>query len=309
MDELVKSLPEIIKQAATSTLGILALMIIGLAILAFFFFRGASEIARVIIFVMLFFGVVAFGAVVMQQAKIHRLDEEQTKIHRLDERIEAREPLAVSVEDNPARIGAFSDLPIYGVIPADVRTTGSPGPGCDGFRNWLKRNSGVDAGSTKLKIAVQSKVSKPILLSEMRVKILDRLPPVIGIPVTCPTAGEVKYRSIAIDLDAVPPRVKYQYGKESFGFTVQNGETEAFTVVATTTQQHYKWLIELDIVVEGDQRTIEIGSPSAPFETTARQSTESWQWDFQAGWDASVNTPRAGIPKRILAGTPLPPLM
>ena len=68
MNELAKSLPEIIKQAATSPLGILALMIIGLAILAFFFFRGASERTRLVIFVMLFFGVVAFGAVVMYQA-------------------------------------------------------------------------------------------------------------------------------------------------------------------------------------------------------------------------------------------------
>jgi len=68
MNELAKSLPEIIKQAATSPLGILALMVIGLAMLAFFFFRGASERARLAIFVMLFFGVAAFGAVVMHQA-------------------------------------------------------------------------------------------------------------------------------------------------------------------------------------------------------------------------------------------------
>jgi hypothetical protein len=75
MDELVKSLPEIIKQSATSPLGILALMIIGLAILAFFFFRGASERARIVIFVMLFFGVAAFGAVVLHQVGKSRQSE------------------------------------------------------------------------------------------------------------------------------------------------------------------------------------------------------------------------------------------
>jgi hypothetical protein len=68
MNELAKSLPEIIKEAATSPLGILALMIVGLAILAFFFFRGASERTRLVIFVMLFFGVATFGAAVMHQA-------------------------------------------------------------------------------------------------------------------------------------------------------------------------------------------------------------------------------------------------
>jgi hypothetical protein len=75
MNELAKSLPEIIKQAATSPLGILALMIVGLAILAFFFFRGASERARLAIFVMLFFGVAAFGAVVMHQAAKTRSED------------------------------------------------------------------------------------------------------------------------------------------------------------------------------------------------------------------------------------------
>jgi hypothetical protein len=62
----VKSFPEIIKQAATSPLGILALMIIGLAVLAFFFFRGAPVKVRVVIYVMLFFGVVAFGVALRQ---------------------------------------------------------------------------------------------------------------------------------------------------------------------------------------------------------------------------------------------------
>jgi hypothetical protein len=223
-------------------------------------------------------------------------------------RIEVREPLSVTVKDNPARIGGFSDQPIYGVIPADVRTTGSPGPGCAGFRDWLKLNKGVDAGDTKLQLIVQGKVAKPILLSEMRVKVLHKLPLVTGIPVSCPPAAEANYRPIEIDLDANPPRVKYQFGKKTFGFTVQPGETEPFNIVAKTTRGHYIWVIELDIVVEGNQRTIEIGSPGGPFETTARQSTDNWEWDYEGGWSASLDTPRAGVPEKISAGTPLPPL-
>jgi hypothetical protein len=66
MDELWKNIPEIITKAAESHLGILALMIIGLAILAFFFFRGADVKVQVVIFVMLFFGVVAFGVAVLK---------------------------------------------------------------------------------------------------------------------------------------------------------------------------------------------------------------------------------------------------
>jgi hypothetical protein len=221
-------------------------------------------------------------------------------------RIEIRQPLEVAVKDNPARISAFNDQPIYGVIPADVRTTGSPGPGCTGFHDWLKLNKGVDGGITKLQLVVQGKVEKPILISEMRVKVLHKLAPVTGIPVGCLPAANANYRAIEIDLDADPPRVKYLFDKKTFGFTVQAGEFENFNIVAVTTRGHYTWLIELDLVVDGDQRTIEVGTPSAPFETTARRSDANWGWDYDGGW--TLDAPRPGIPERISAGTPLPPL-
>jgi hypothetical protein len=62
MDTLAGRLPEIITAAAQSYLGILALLVIALAALAYFFFAKASEKVRVGIFVLLFVGVIAFGA-------------------------------------------------------------------------------------------------------------------------------------------------------------------------------------------------------------------------------------------------------
>jgi hypothetical protein len=53
MDELFENMPEIISRSASSPLGILALMIIVLAILGFLLFRRASERSRILIFVML----------------------------------------------------------------------------------------------------------------------------------------------------------------------------------------------------------------------------------------------------------------
>jgi hypothetical protein len=70
MDQIAKNLPEIIKASASSPLGILALMIIALAILAFYFFKAASEKARIMIFVILFVGVAALAGVIMRQSKI-----------------------------------------------------------------------------------------------------------------------------------------------------------------------------------------------------------------------------------------------
>lgn len=62
MDALTARLPEIITAAAQSYLGILALLSVALSLLAYFFFAKASEKVKVGIFVLLFLGVIAFGA-------------------------------------------------------------------------------------------------------------------------------------------------------------------------------------------------------------------------------------------------------
>lgn len=61
MESLFKSLPDIIKAAAQSHLGILALLVVAISLLAYVFFAKASEKSRLGVFVLLFFGVVGFG--------------------------------------------------------------------------------------------------------------------------------------------------------------------------------------------------------------------------------------------------------
>jgi len=62
MDMLAESLPALITAAAQSYLGILALLSIALSVLAYAFFATASEKVKVGIFVLLFVGVLGFGA-------------------------------------------------------------------------------------------------------------------------------------------------------------------------------------------------------------------------------------------------------
>lgn len=61
MEALFKSLPDIIKAAAQSHLGLLALLVVGISLLAYVFFAKASERSRLGVFVLLFVGVVGFG--------------------------------------------------------------------------------------------------------------------------------------------------------------------------------------------------------------------------------------------------------
>lgn len=68
MDKLIEHLPQIITAAAQSYLGILALLSVALAVLAYFFFASASEKVKVGIFVLLFLGVAGFGAAMFRAA-------------------------------------------------------------------------------------------------------------------------------------------------------------------------------------------------------------------------------------------------
>ena len=61
MDALFKSLPDVIKAAAQSQLGLLALLVVAISLLAYVFFAKASETSRLGVFVLMFFGVVGFG--------------------------------------------------------------------------------------------------------------------------------------------------------------------------------------------------------------------------------------------------------
>src|SRR5437867_2530642 len=60
--EALKTVPDIITAAAQSVLGILALMILALAILGFYLFRNGRAIVKASMFSVMLAGVAAFGA-------------------------------------------------------------------------------------------------------------------------------------------------------------------------------------------------------------------------------------------------------
>lgn len=70
--EGIKSVPDIIKAAATTPVGIFGLMIICLGVLGFAFFNKANEYIRLVIFMLLSGGVLAFGLSITNEANRHK---------------------------------------------------------------------------------------------------------------------------------------------------------------------------------------------------------------------------------------------
>ncbi len=102
MDSLAQQLPQIIAAAAQSELGILALLVVALAALAYVFFARASERARLGVFVLLFAGVVGFAAAMFQAAP-------REPTHAKADRAPASSPEALSAEAQVVLRAAAAD--------------------------------------------------------------------------------------------------------------------------------------------------------------------------------------------------------
>lgn len=118
--------PELIKAAATSSLGVLSLMVLVVSSIALAFFKDADPKIRLAVFVMIFAGAAAFAAAVM---------------------MEKPQPAPVP-GPSPSPVPDQSSVPQPDPAPAPSRP--APTPSCrikaNGFEKWSRAES-IDADS------------------------------------------------------------------------------------------------------------------------------------------------------------------
>jgi hypothetical protein len=195
-------------------------------------------------------------------------------------------PVTVAVQDNPGQIPGLTANGQEGVIPAGAHVTGSPGDGCSGFAPWLKANGGIP-GETQVQLVVQSDTSAPVLISDMRIHVLRRSAPVVGTSVACSSAGYSQIRMINVNLNTTPPLVTYESAGRNlpFGFTLQDGETEVFDIVAADTRSYCSYELVLDLVIGGKSRSIVVGDKGHPFQVMPLQRDDTtWEWNYNNAW-------------------------
>ncbi|MDE2396418.1 MAG: hypothetical protein KGM91_13350 [Burkholderiales bacterium] len=120
MDQLFESLPDIIEAAAQSQLGILALLVVALSILAYVFFAKAAVKVRIGVFVLLFAGVIGFGEAMFRASDADRSSASGSGAPQQVLSKEARTLLAAAASDPGGTVlyekfGAGVDLHTNGV--------------------------------------------------------------------------------------------------------------------------------------------------------------------------------------------------
>jgi hypothetical protein len=203
----------------------------------------------------------------------------------------AADSVWASVEVNPEKTTMFStanDQHQGFVVPAGTRIIGGPpGNGCGQFYPWLAERGGVPAENTYLRLVLQGKAANAVLLSSMRARIVERRARLAGTPLWCGAGGAgVDIRFVYLDLDKSPAvgvhgefsDTKGLVHRKPFGFTLKRNETEVFEIWATTRTCYCKWVIELDLVVNGTQAVKTITNRGRPFQTTAWSCCRSYVW-------------------------------
>jgi hypothetical protein len=128
-DNVIKTVPEIIKAASGTNLGILALLILVLALFGFYFFRKTGAGYQFLVFLVMFCGVSAFGyaAITVQRDATIRNPLATVAIPDLRLSLLFMGPLAA----NPSRahVTAYVEKKASGKREARPDIVGHPGPG------------------------------------------------------------------------------------------------------------------------------------------------------------------------------------
>jgi hypothetical protein len=186
------------------------------------------------------------------------------------------------------------------VVPSGRSGSGSPGAGCASFRAWATGIGGADADETTFKLVLQSQANAPTYVAGVRAHVLSKGRPIRGAVVRCPAQGVVTERSVLIDLDRSGDGRYVRSGhRQPFGFTLRRGESEIFKISAGTRAHAVRWLLEVDVVTDGEHRLVTVRNNMRPFLTSAIDPRAGvYQWNYADAWivaSANPNQPDRAV--------------
>jgi hypothetical protein len=167
------------------------------------------------------------------------------------------------------------------VIAKPIEEIGPPPNGEfeEGRYAWAHGQGGVDALESLVRFVVRGETADPVVLTGLRVEIVERGPPLAGTLLSYFGLGApAAVRFFEIDLDVEPPRAKFIGDDEQettlFPYRVSDSELEIFDVVARSLRSDVSWRLRLDYVAKGEQGTTTIDDDGKPFRTTARHDVD-----------------------------------
>jgi hypothetical protein len=176
------------------------------------------------------------------------------------------------------------------ILPRSPLTASTnPGGGCQNFQGWADSQGGVGANETPFFLLVQGNTSQAVYVEGMRPRVLSVGGRVGRYLATCPTQGAVIPQKVALPLDGgragrfVTSAAGSPFG---VGFTVGNGDSETFSIGATTRRYNVRWLLEVQLIVAGHPQILTISDHGQPFVTSATPpGLPEYAWNQVDTWN------------------------
>jgi hypothetical protein len=193
---------------------------------------------------------------------------------RVQRLISNEEPIHTAVASGQISFAKTADYSY--VIPKSVEQLppppSYPADPEEKFDQWAATAGGVDAHTTYVLVTVQGRESA-VVLTGLRVRVVQRRPPLRGISVTKPNAGPLELRYFQVNLDATPVTVEaYDDTGEapvSFPYKVSQTEAEVLYIFASTEECDCSWVAELFWMANGKAGSTVLDDNGRPFRTTA----------------------------------------
>lgn len=223
-------------------------------------------------------------------------------------RLGERNPISVTVESDPARTSASDGLRQV-AIPNEPIVAPDPGPGgCHDLYAWARSIGGLDVEQTQLHLFTRGEVPGEVVISQVTVVVDQRSAPLDARQLVCTPEGDLTSRILTVDLDAAQPIARYTSADgRPFGFTLDQGEVEAFAITAVTSSSYVRWHLELQVVSGDEQRTLRVDDDGRPFATTAVRPGLRWWWSG-TDWEPDDLTDGVATPPLVAPGQEFPRL-
>lgn len=190
----------------------------------------------------------------------------------------------------------------YAAVVPDVGRMASASAGVDGCDSLLdaaRRSGAADISKTILSVLMEGRLQGQATIVGMRAKVLDRRSPPDGAHVGCASAGANEAIGIVFRLDDSDPTALKPPGTSAApldpseasepyfatGNTISlaKGEEVPLQITAVAADSYVEWAIELELVVDGEQRTMTLDDHGKPFRTTGPLGddsayAESYEW-------------------------------
>lgn len=200
------------------------------------------------------------------------------------EKVQDREPVRATAEYDWERYGdGWTMATPTAIAPASAPSRRSTHRDVG---DWVMNAGGALVEEAWLRLLLEGRRSGGLVIKSMRARSLRSGEPYTGSLVTYPSAGESANVAVGFDLDSPSPVARSMDANGDLGrpyfseksITLAKGEKMSFNVVGKATRSSHRWVIDVDVELDGETKTYTVGGRGYAVTPKASTYRTAWEW-------------------------------